>query len=153
VGLILPLMLPAPPRTKTSACLVCANRLVSPGLRLSIDVAIGDADQPPPAPYALIRLMNGAAVHAVGMTDETASSPCQWHILPLPHVIYSLRCTQQFNLTVQVLYEPSCRSSYRAAASPTLPCCWEEQKQIGIEPDKPRATFAADPPLIWLKSR
>jgi hypothetical protein len=150
-----PLMLPAPsPNQDLGVFLWSApTRQVSPGLTVvNADVAIGDADQPPPTPYALVRLMNGAStVHAIGMTDENGKLTLPMAYPSIPHVTPQppLR-THTFNLTVEVLYDSSAQVKLPGSRVPNLALLLgQSQKQIGIErnPTTRATTFAAELPL------
>lgn len=150
-----PLMLPELPAGNDPGVFLWSapTRSVSPGLTaLYANLAVGDADQPTPAAYALVRLLNGGSmVHALGMTDRNGKLTLPMSYPSIPHITPQppLR-THLFNLTVQVFYESSVQDVLPGSKVPDLArLLGQTQTQIGIErnPTTGATTFAAELPL------
>jgi hypothetical protein len=131
-----PLMLPLPPANQSLGVFLWSapTRSVPPGLTVVYaSLGVGGAADPLPAAYAVVRLLNGSAVHAIGMTDAAGrltlpmAYPSITHLAPQP----PLR-VQQFNLTVEVLYQPAAQTRLPGSQVPNLAALLgQTQQRIG----------------------
>ncbi len=146
------LMLPEPPADQALGVFLWSapTRSVAPGLTvIYANIARGSADNPPPAPFALVRLLNGGStVHAIGMTDEhgTLTLPMAYPSIPHQTPQPPLR-THKFSLTVQVLYQASSQDTLPGSRLPNLALLLgQTQKSVGVErdPDTGTTTFEAE---------
>lgn len=151
-----PLMLPEPADDEALGVFLWSapTRPIAPGLTVvNADIAIGDADNPPPAPFALVQLLNGGgSVHAIGMTDEKGKLTLPMAYPSIPHLTPQppLR-TFQFSLTAQVFCQPAVQTRLPGSQIPDLALLLgQTQAQISTERDPATSmttTLAAELPF------
>jgi hypothetical protein len=119
---------------------------------LYAQLAVGEEDLPPPAPHALVQLVNGGgAVHAVGMADHEGKLTLPMAYPAIPHLTPQppLRA-HQFALSVEVFYEPAAQDKLPGSQVPDLALLLgQAQAQVAIDrnPATRAMTLAAQLPL------